>query len=157
MTSIKERRWLIAALSFAAIVGASCSSNANVEGGAAPAPETSATTNDAAQSSDGESETNQDGGGESFELVASDGAFDTDRLELPADTEIELTFRNTAGSDIPHNLAIYNDGSAGEEIFVGERVSGGQDITYTLPATPAGEYYFRCDVHPSMEGTVVFG
>jgi hypothetical protein len=24
-----------------------------------------------------------------------------------------------------------------------------------VPAIPEGEYYFHCDVHPSMEGTVV--
>jgi plastocyanin len=34
-------------------------------------------------------------------------------------------------------------------------VTGPASIDYEIPAIPAGEYYFHCDVHPNMNGTVV--
>ena len=40
------------------------------------------------------------------------------------------------------------------DIFVGDNVPGGQEVTYSIPAHEAGEYYFQCDLHPGMNGTV---
>jgi plastocyanin len=56
---------------------------------------------------------------------------------------------------IPHNIAIYTDDTATESLFVGELVTGPTSVDYEIPALDAGEYFFRCDVHPTtMLGTV---
>jgi len=94
------------------------------------------------------------GGGGGTTVVASDLAFDTDTIELPADTPTTLTLDNQ-DDGIPHNIAIYTDDSLGESLFVGDLVTGPASIDYEIPAIPAGEYYFHCDVHPDMSGTVV--
>ncbi len=54
----------------------------------------------------------------------------------------------------PHNVAIYTDSSAGESLFVGELVSSATTV-YEVPALEPGTYFFRCDLHPEMNGTLV--
>ena len=89
-------------------------------------------------------------------IVASGLAFDTDTVNLPADTETQLTLENKdAGT--PHNFAIYSDAGYTTPRFQGEIFPGPASKTYTIPALPAGTYYFRCDVHPNMQGTVIVG
>ena len=94
------------------------------------------------------------GGGGATTVVASDLSFDTDTIDLPADTPTTLTLDNR-DDGIPHNIAIYTDDSLGESLFVGDLVTGPASVDYEIPAIPAGEYYFHCDVHPDMSGTVV--
>ena len=54
---------------------------------------------------------------------------------------------------VPHNVAIYADDSAAQSLFVGDLVEGPATVTYDVPALDPGVYYFRCDVHPQMNGT----
>ena len=86
-------------------------------------------------------------------VVAKDLKFDTAELQVPADQEFSLVFDNQEAP--PHNVAIYTDESASQQLFVGEIFSGPATKTYTVPALAAGTYFFRCDVHPEMKGTVV--
>ena len=87
-------------------------------------------------------------------VVAEGTAFDTDRLELPADEPVPLALENRGAAE--HNLAIYEDDTAsGEPLFTFEPFPGPATRTNTVDPLAAGEYYFRCDVHPVMEGTVV--
>jgi hypothetical protein len=51
-------------------------------------------------------------------------------------------------------VAIYTDDSATESLFVGDLVDGPKTVTYDVPALDPGSYYFRCDVHPQMNGTL---
>jgi plastocyanin len=89
-------------------------------------------------------------------VVAETLEFDTDEIELPAETEGTLTLDNRDAA--PHNLSIYSDDTAsGEPLFTFEPFEGPDEQTFPVPAIPEGEYYFRCDVHPPMEGTVVVG
>jgi plastocyanin len=87
-------------------------------------------------------------------VVAENTAFDTNEITLPADTPTTLTLdnRDTAA----HNLSIYEDDTAsGEPLFTFEPFPGPAAETHDVPPIPAGGYYFHCDVHPTMAGTVV--
>src|ERR671915_1675970 len=93
------------------------------------------------------------GGGGGAAIVAEGLAFDTSELMLPAGREASLTLDNRdAGT--PHNVAIYVE-EGGEPIFQGEVFNGPAQQTYTFTIPEPGEYYFQCDVHPQMNGTVV--
>lgn len=94
------------------------------------------------------------GGGVTVE--AQNLAFDTSEIDLPPDAPSTITFDNQ-DAGVPHNIAIYNDSSLGEVLFTGEIVTGPATADYQVPALSAGEYYFHCDVHPNMNGSVVVG
>ena len=93
-----------------------------------------------------------EGGAGGTEVTAANVAFDTDTLELEAKTEATIPFKNEDTAE--HNIAIYEDDSAAKELFKGDIIPGGQETTYQVPPLPKGEYYFQCDVHPAMNGTV---
>jgi plastocyanin len=96
------------------------------------------------------------GGGPTATVTAQNIAFDTDTIELPADTASTIAFDNK-DPGVQHNISIYTDDTATESLFKGELVTGAAQATYEVPPLPAGEYYFRCDVHPNMNGTVIVG
>ncbi len=90
-------------------------------------------------------------------VVAKDTAFDTDLIELPPGVQAAITLDNQ-DAGVEHNIAIYEDDSATTSLFVGERILGIDTQTYEgiEPLAP-GEYFFHCDVHPTMNGTVRVG
>jgi plastocyanin len=87
-------------------------------------------------------------------IDAKDTKFSASTLDVPAGKPFQLFFRNLDGA--PHNVAIYRDDSASQPIYVGETITNAA-VTYQVPAIPAGTYFFRCDVHPQMTGSVVAG
>jgi plastocyanin len=95
------------------------------------------------------------GGIEPATVVAQGIAFDTDTISLAADRPSTITFDNR--DTVPHNIAIYTDDSLSEALFQGEIITGPATVQYEIPPLPAGEYYFQCDVHPNMNGTVTVG
>jgi plastocyanin len=89
-------------------------------------------------------------------VVAKDTTFDTKEIRLPADTPSELTLDNE--DPFAHNLAIYTDETAsGEPLFTFEPFAGPEAKTFPVNPIAEGEYYFHCDIHPNMNGTVVVG
>jgi plastocyanin len=96
------------------------------------------------------------GGGPSLTVTAKNLSFDTDEIDLPPDTATTLTFDNQ-DAGVQHNIAIYEDDSLSKALFMGDLVTGPASAEYQIPPLPAGEYYFHCDVHPTMNGTVVVG
>jgi heme/copper-type cytochrome/quinol oxidase subunit 2 len=94
-------------------------------------------------------------------LIAKNIAFDKSTITVSAGAEVMIDFDNQ-DAGIPHNFAVYQSGSkasgtASGLIFAGQIITGPNKITYTFtaPTTP-GNYFFRCDVHPTiMTGTFV--
>jgi plastocyanin len=87
-------------------------------------------------------------------ITAKDSKFDQAALTLPAGQPAEICFKNLDG--LPHNVAIYTDASASSKLFVGDIITNAATL-YKVPALTAGEYFFRCDVHPEMKGSVNVG
>lgn len=101
---------------------------------------------------EGEVEGGSEGGGAT--VAAQNIEFDTDTIELPADAPTTIVLDNL-DAGVLHNVAIYTDSSLAEPLFKGELVTGPVTVEYPIPPLPAGEFYFQCDVHPAMNGTVV--
>ena len=80
-------------------------------------------------------------------VVAKDTAFDTDEIQLPAETPSMLTLDNEDPFD--HNLSIYEDDTAsGEPLFTFEPFAGPDSKPFDVPAIPEGEYYFHATSTP---------
>jgi plastocyanin len=87
------------------------------------------------------------------DLSADDLEFDASVIEAPAGEEFTITFTNLETQ--PHNVAVDTE-EGGDEVVTGEVITG-PDVTTTItvPALDPGEYFFVCDVHPDMNGTIV--
>lgn len=141
------------ALAFAA---AACGGGGET-GGQSPEPTTTATPTTTSSPTGGGGGGGGGYGGGSEEIAASNISFDKNELTLPGGGQAELTFHNN-DEGIPHNVAIYEGTDAtGDAVFQGEIITGVKTTTYTFQAPPSGDYYFQCDVHPQMNGTVTVG
>jgi len=84
-------------------------------------------------------------------VVAQGIKFQTQDVKGPAGKAFAMTFRNQDSA--PHNVSIFTDSSASQRVFQGEVFAQGERV-YQVPALAAGSYFFRCDVHPDMTGTL---
>ncbi len=90
-------------------------------------------------------------------IVAKNILFDKQEMRAPAGQPFTVTMRNE-DAGVPHNWALYTDASATEAIAGANEgiCSGPCEDTVDVPALEAGEYFFRCDVHPTqMTGTLI--
>jgi len=64
----------------------------------------------------------------------------------------------TLNKDVPSVLAkpvaIYKDQWASQKLFGEEPFGGPKQVNYQVGALAAGSYFFRCDVHTDMKGTL---
>jgi plastocyanin len=88
----------------------------------------------------------------STSISAAGLAFDTTTLTFAANEKSQLEFQNN--DTAPHDIAIYTDSSATDELFEGEIVDPGTSQTYEIPALDPGSYFFHCTIHTQMMGTV---
>ena len=76
-------------------------------------------------------------------------------IKVPADTPVKIEYSNGGGQ--PHNIAVISGSPSNpEKTHFGlpdAKVIPDGTITYDVPALPAGEYTFFCQVHPIMSGT----
>jgi plastocyanin len=85
-------------------------------------------------------------------VVARDMKFQASTVDVQAGTNVTLHFDNQDSA--PHNVAIYTDSSASKPISIGQIVTSAK-ADQVVPALAAGTYFFRCDVHHDMTGTIV--
>lgn len=96
-----------------------------------------------------------EGGGSGLDLSAKGLAFSPDRLEASGGGEITIHFRNDDAS-IPHNVVVFRgEDATSPQLFSGEVITGPATADYTFTAPPPGTYFFHCQVHPNMTGTLV--
>ncbi|HEX5589798.1 MAG TPA: cupredoxin domain-containing protein [Candidatus Limnocylindrales bacterium] len=87
-------------------------------------------------------------------VVTAEGlAFDRTELVIPADEPFTLVLVNRDG-DL-HNIAIRTRPSfEGELLFRHDAISASTAVLAVGPI-PAGSYFFLCELHPQMHGTVL--
>ncbi len=93
--------------------------------------------------------------GEPVQIQAKGIAFVEKEIELKAELPAQISFDNQDPVADPHNVAIYADPGFTEGLYIGSAIPGGEQIDYRFEAPPAGEYVFRCDIHPAMQGKVI--
>jgi plastocyanin len=95
--------------------------------------------------------------GSDIAITAESLAFDTREIQVPAREQVSVTLNNQ--DTAPHDFAIYRseeDATAQQSaLFTGEQVAPGAETSFEFRAPPKGEYYFQCDIHPTMNGDVV--
>lgn len=87
-------------------------------------------------------------------VISANGLrFSTDQLVVPAGASFTLVFENK--ESVPHNVVITSKPEGkGDVVFRHDPITGTTQ-TFTVPAIARGTYYFHCDVHPTMTGTVL--
>ncbi|HEY7131639.1 MAG TPA: cupredoxin domain-containing protein [Candidatus Limnocylindrales bacterium] len=84
-------------------------------------------------------------------IVAKDMKFQQTAVDVKAGENFTLHFDNQDSA--PHNVGIYADGSASTALSIGNVVSSAK-ADQVVPALKPGTYFFRCDVHHDMTGTI---
>jgi plastocyanin len=91
-------------------------------------------------------------------LIGKDIKWDLNQLLFKAGQQITVTVDNqdtTLGA--PHNFGLFTNATRtpDKEIYTPKKdAAPGQKVDYVLPALKAGTYYFQCNIHTSMNGTV---
>ena len=85
-------------------------------------------------------------------LTAEDLAFDASVIQAPAGAAFTISFTNNDSA--PHNVSVYTE-EGGDQIATSDPVNEGETVEVDVPAQDAGEYFFMCDIHPDMNGTIV--
>ncbi|MGH2772847.1 MAG: cupredoxin domain-containing protein [Actinomycetota bacterium] len=88
-------------------------------------------------------------------VAAKNIAFDVKELKIPAGKAFVLSFNN--GEAAPHNVAILKAQGSSEALFRKQPIAGPKKVDWEVEPIEAGSYYFQCDVHPNMSGTVTAG
>ena len=88
-------------------------------------------------------------------ISAMNIAFNTSTITVPAGANVTMKFDNQ-DANVGHNVAVYETSAADKPIYVGDIITGPKMVVYNFTAPDkAGTYFFRCDVHPSMNGKFV--
>lgn len=89
-------------------------------------------------------------------LSANNFAFDRTTITVRPSAQVTVTFTNNEALTA-HNFALYESAqNTATPIHRSDYVSAGGTgtFTFTAPATP-GTYFFRCDIHLAMTGSLV--
>jgi cytochrome c oxidase subunit 2 len=92
-------------------------------------------------------------GTSTLSLVARNSRFDKAELEAAAGQPLTIELENQ-DAGVPHNVSLYRDKDFRGVLFRGELFPGPATKTYRVGPLQKGTYYFRCDVHPDMKGTL---
>jgi plastocyanin len=149
--AIGRGRLPIALLSLA-LVGAACSSGSSSGDAGESTAAGASTPASAAASGGGETGGTLTVEGGAVTITAQNIEFDANTIEAPAGEAFTVTLQNDDSA--PHNFSVYTE-EGGEAIVQGEIADGGSSNDTEVPELEPGEYFFVCDLHPNMNGTLV--
>ena len=86
------------------------------------------------------------------DITSDDLEFDVTTIEAAAGEDFTITLVNPDSA--PHNISIYTE-EGGEALAIGPTAEAGQTVETEVGALEAGTYFFKCDIHPDMNGTLV--
>lgn len=93
--------------------------------------------------------------GGTITVHAKNISFDTQCIQVPASGTTKIAFDNQ-DAGIPHNIEIYTNSSAAQRLAgasgPSDVITGPMSTTYSISGLSAGTYFFKCDVHPQMNG-----
>lgn len=107
---------------------------------------------DASESADGSGSGTATVADGAVEITAADLAFDVSTIEAPAGEDFTITLVNNDSA--PHNISIYSE-EGGDEIVLGDTAEADQTVAVDVSTLEPGTYYFQCDIHPDMNGSLV--
>lgn len=85
-------------------------------------------------------------------LTAVDIAWDKEELTVVAGEPLTVTVDNE--DPTPHNFSIYEDESLDTDIYIGDNIAASASFEAEIDPLKKGEFYFQCDLHPAMRGTL---
>lgn len=88
-------------------------------------------------------------------ISAQNIAFNVKELKVPAAKPFTLSFNNQEAA--PHNVTILAEQGAAEAVFRKPAFPGPKKVEWEVEPIEPGTYYFQCDVHPNMNGSVLAG
>jgi plastocyanin len=91
-------------------------------------------------------------GPEPVAVIAKNIAYEQKHLHFEAGTAVTVDFKNE--DTVPHNIDFTADQGGTETFYKKDPLPGPISDTYKFTAPKAGEYFYHCDVHPNMTGTV---
>ena len=86
------------------------------------------------------------------EISADDLEFNVTTIEATAGEAFTITLVNDDSA--PHNISIFDE-EGGTVLSLGPTAEGGQTVETEVEALEPGTYYFVCDIHPDMNGSLV--
>jgi plastocyanin len=95
-----------------------------------------------------------------LDIKAKGTAFDPTCLVAAAGKAFTIDFddQDDAATIGQHNIAIFKTAADASNLdsalFTGDLVTGPAKVTYPVQALDAGSYFFHCNVHPTMTGTL---
>jgi plastocyanin len=85
-------------------------------------------------------------------VIAKNIAFEQKHLQFEAGADVTVDFKNE--DTVPHNIDFTVDQAGAQTFYKQDPLPGPISATYKFTAPKAGEYFYHCDVHPNMTGTV---
>ena len=85
-------------------------------------------------------------------VTALNIAYQEKQLHFAAGTAVTVDFKND--DKVPHNMDFTADQAGTQTFYKQDPLPGPISVQYSFTAPKAGTYYYHCDVHPNMTGTV---
>ncbi|MFN2590844.1 MAG: cupredoxin domain-containing protein [Actinomycetota bacterium] len=94
------------------------------------------------------------GAGGGVSVVAKGLAFQPTEVTAPGGGQVTISLDNQ-DSGLLHNIHVFRgEDATAPSLFAGPIITGPAKQEYSFAAPPPGAYFFHCDVHPNMTGTL---